>query len=301
MNLLLVFDALLREKTLTRAGQSLGITQSGASHALKRLRVFFGDPLFVRSGSGVVPTVKGRALGTTVSRLVATLRDEVLPIVPFDPRNSRRTFTLCLSDMGELVFLPALVERLRQDAPLIEVRTMQAAGRQLDTVLGTGEADLAIGRLGQLPEELVQQELFMHDYLSIVHPSNAAGGAPILQEEFSALSHVVVDVGRAGVIVRHDAAIDEAGVKRNVSITTTNFLSVPWLVAQHSDYVATVPRSLGVKFSRYGIVALRDPPISLPAFALRQYWHRRFHLDPANRWLRELVKEGFNRSGAEIR
>ncbi|PJG45003.1 hypothetical protein CAF53_26390 [Sphingobium sp. LB126] len=139
---------------------------------------------------------------------------------------------------------------------------MQAAGRQLDTVLGTGEADLAIGRLGQLPEELVQQELFMHDYLSIVHPSNAAGGAPILQEEFSALSHVVVDVGRAGVIVRHDAP----STRRREAECFHHNDQLPQraLVGRAALRIMSrrcpIPRG---KFSRYGIVALRDPPISL--------------------------------------
>lgn len=290
LNLLPVFDALLREGNLTRAGASLGMSQSGASHALKRLREYFDDPLFVKAGHGIVPTPKGRELGQIVSSLIDRVRQDVLPAAHFDPSTERRAFTFCLSDMGELVFVPALLGRLRAEAPLAEIRTIQVAAGQLETVLGTGEADLALGALPRPPDELYQQGLMTHSFVCIVHSRHVSKQPRLTLEEYTGLSHVVVMLGSGRYAGRHDAAVDEAGISRHVAVSTPHFLLVPWLIEQNPQYIATVPRALGAIFARYGVVAVKEPPLELPGIALRQYWHPRFHHDAANHWLRQLVK-----------
>lgn len=293
LNLLAVFDALLREGHLTRAGASLGMTQSATSHALKRLRDYFDDPLFVKAGRGVVPTPKGRAVGESVMGVMARVRNEVLPAAHFDPARERRTFTFCMSDMGELVFLPSLLTQLQRHAPLARVKTMQTPAHELDRVLGDGQADLALGSLRNAPEGLYQQELFTHSFVCLVHRDHPSTAATLTMEEYTGLSHIVVNLAGAD-LPPYDAAVDDAGIARRIAVNTPHFLLVPWLIEQNPQYIATVPRALGTVFSRHGVVVMKEPPLPLPGFSLRQYWHPRFHADAANRWLRQLVKGAFD-------
>src|SRR5438094_7300955 len=125
MNLLAVLDAMFREGSVTKAAQSLGLTQSALSHSLNRLRAFFDDPLFVKAGNAMVPTHKAAEMQSAVIDVMSTVRQQILAGARFDPRAARRTFTLCMTDMGELVFLPPLLERFKKEAPGCSLRTLQ--------------------------------------------------------------------------------------------------------------------------------------------------------------------------------
>lgn len=292
LNLLVIFDALLREGSVTRAAASLNLTQSTMSHSLARLRTYFDDPLFVKARGGVAPTAKSAALGPVVRDVMKTLREQLLSQARFDPATAKRTFTLCMSDMGELVFLPPLIERLKQAAPLCDVHTLQVATSQLPAILGSGEADLALGAIRSAPEGLYQQELFTHTFVCIVSIKNRKIRNTISLEQFSSMAHVVVTLpGRP--YLPYDSAIESAGIERSIKVRTPHFLVVPMLLDQHPDLIATVPRSLGTVFARHKMVRTIEPPLQLPTFALRQYWHPRFHHDSANAWLRALVKATF--------
>ncbi len=292
LNLLVAFDALLREGSVTRAAASLDLTQSAMSHSLARLRAFFDDPLFVKTQGGVAPTAQALALSTAIQEVVQTIRVDVLSQAQFDPEHARRTFTFCMSDLGELVFLPTLLARIRREAPHCTIHTRQIPTGQLPAILGAGEADLAIGALRDAPEDLYQQELFTHTFVCIVNPRNPEIGEQISLEQFSRTPQVVVTLpGRDNI--PYDSAIDAAGVKRVIKVKTPHFLVVPLLLAQHPDLISTVPRSMGTVFASHDMVRPIEPPLDLPSFALRQYWHPRFHRDQANIWLRTLVKQTF--------
>lgn len=125
LNLLAVLDAMFREGSVTKAAKELGLTQSAMSHALNRLRAFFDDPLFVKSGSAMVPTRKAEGLRTAVVDVMSKVRQDILAGATFEPRLARRTFTLCMTDMGELVFLPAILQRFKKEAPNCALRTLQ--------------------------------------------------------------------------------------------------------------------------------------------------------------------------------
>ncbi len=300
LNLLLVFDALLRERSVTRAGQTLGFTQSAMSHSLARLRVFFDDQLFVKTHRGIAPTTKAELLGPVVLGVMETLRDQILSQSSFDPQRARRTFTLCMSDMGETVFLPPLLTVLKKEAPHCVLHTLQVQPDQLAATLGSGEADLALGSVRNASEGLFQQELFTHTFVCIVSPKNREVKDKLSLEQFSAMPHVAVTLtGRSNT--PYDSAIEDAGIQRSVKVYTPHFLFVPLLLDQHPEYIATVPRSLGTVFARHHMVRLLEPPIPLPTFALRQYWHPRFHHDRASLWLRAIVKSTFEELPASMR
>lgn len=293
-NLLAVFDAMLRERSVTRAAGQLGLTQSAMSHALNRLREYFDDPLFVKTAQGMTPTTKAEGLAGPILEVMTAMRTRVLPQASFDPATMARTFTLCMTDMGELVFLPPLMQRLRAIAPHCSLRTLQVPIPQIETLLASGEADLVLGSVRTAPESLFQQQLFMHGFVTIVSSRNTTVGDTLSVEEFEGMPHIAVSLaGRSSP--PYDAAFESHGLRRRIYLQTPHFLSVPLLMDQQPDLIATVPEELANVFSRYGIVRAVKPPVQLPPFALSQYWHPRFHHDPAIVWLRQLVKQTFDR------
>ena len=292
LNLLAVFDAMLRERSVTRAAESLGLTQSAMSHALNRLRAFFNDQLFAKTPQGMVPTPKAEGLSSAVNEVMAILRQKLLSQAQFDPATARRTFSLCMTDMGELVFLPPLIAHLRREAPHCTVRTLQVPIQEIEAVLAAGDADLAVGSIRAAPEGLFQQRLFMHSFVTIVSKRNTDVGPEITLEQFQRMPQVVVTLsGRASGA--YDIALDELGIQRNIYLSTPHFLVVPLLLDQHPDLIATVPLELANVFERKGIVRVTQTSFRLPSFALSQHWHPRFHHDPAIIWLRETMKRTF--------
>ena len=169
LNLLAVLDAMLRERNVSQAAQRIGLTQSAMSHALNRLRRYFDDPLFVKTGQAMEPTPKALALKDAVVDVMGTVRQRILSEAHFDPATAQREFVLCMSDMAELVFVPALLKAIRKLAPLCSIRTMRVPAEQIEGLLANGEADLAIGTYRSAPEGLYKQRLFMHGFVTVVH------------------------------------------------------------------------------------------------------------------------------------
>lgn len=292
LNLLAVLDALFRERSVTKAATSLGLTQSAMSHSLNRLRTYFDDQLFVRSGSGMVPTRKAEDLRQAVDDVMAAVRHHILPGVRFTPATARRVFTFCMTDMGELVFLPPLLQRLKRDAPLCSIRTIQVPSEQVPGLLASGEADLAVGSLRSMPSGLYQQRLFLHSFVGIVSTRNNKVGGRLTSRQFESMPHVVVSLtGRTQE--SYDAAIDDHGIHRQIAVVTPHFLMVPLLMDRNPELIATVPLELANVFSRFGVVRPVELPVRLPPYPLNQHWHPRFHHDPAIVWLRGLVKQTF--------
>jgi DNA-binding transcriptional LysR family regulator len=293
LNLLPVFDALIRIGNVSRAAEELDMSQSAVSHALKRLRAFFGDPLFLKTGSGMQPTPRALELRQPVLDVMGTVRGKLLVREGFDAAVARRTFTLCLTDMGELIFLPRLIFRLREAAPGCTLRTLQLPMDQVPQALESGKADLALGSLRAVPEGLYQQQLFTRSFVTIVNRHNHAIGNVLSHKQFFELEHIVVSMsGR--IEDAYDAIVDELEGPRRIYLTTPHFLTVPMIIEQNPQLIATVPRELATKFAAYNSIRMFETPVAVPPFAIRQHWHPRFQHDEANTWLRRLVKETFD-------
>lgn len=293
LNLLPVFDALIRVRNVSRAAEELDMSQSAVSHALKRLRLFFGDQLFLKTGSGMQPTPRALELLEPVLAVMGTVRGELLVREGFDAATSKRVFSLCLTDMGELIFLPKLIERLRQAAPGCTLRTLQVPMNQIEDVLERGEADLALGSLHTVPEGLFQQQLFMRSFVTIVNRRNRRIGDTVSREQFFEMEHIVVSMsGR--LEDAYDSIVDQLAGPRRIYLTTPHFLTVPMIIEQNPELIATVPRELATRFARYNSIKAVETPVDVPPFAIRQHWHPRFQHDAANSWLRKQVKEVFD-------
>lgn len=295
LNLLPVFAALLGERNVSRAAERLELSQSATSHALRRLRDFFNDPLFIKVGNHMQPTPLAELLRPTVEELMSRVRQDLLPAVHFDAANARRVFSFGLSDMGELFFLPPLIDALRSQAPHCTLRSVQLGSMDLAGALESGHIDLALGALRATPELLYQQQLFSHPFVTMVSRENRLVDQAMSVDLFYELEHVVVSPSHRADSY-YDSDIDLLGRQRRIYMTTPHFSTVPVIIERHPQLIATVPRELAAIFLPHRAIKMVPTPVPLPQVTLRQYWHPRFHHDEAHVWLRSLVKSTFDLS-----
>jgi DNA-binding transcriptional LysR family regulator len=286
---------------VSRAAQKLGMSQPAVSMALRKLRVAFNDPLFLRASNGITPTPRAHALARAARPLLTGIQENVLAEEHFDPRLSTRPFTLALSDVGEMVFLPKLLERLRAQAPQTFVHSVSMPPHLISQGLENGDIDLAIGYFPDLRRSsFYQQRLFTHAFACLLRSGHPRCAKELSLDDFLAMEHVVVRAeGRSQEIF--ERFLEHKKVHRRIALLTPHFLSVPMIVAR-SDLVATVPHAIAVYFSRFSAeLAIARPPFDIAGFDLKQHWHRKFHHDSRGKWLREQVAQLFNDDNDEWR
>jgi DNA-binding transcriptional LysR family regulator len=287
LNLLLLLEALQEDLNLSNAARRLHISQPVASARLTKLRGFFQDQLYVRTGRGMRPTPLADALSLPVRQSLDILRREVVYRAQFDPAKSDRTLRITTSDVGVLVFIPPLLEALRRTAPAMRVRIISVAHDRLDLALERNEVDMAIGYFPDLTgPNIMTQALIEHSFACLVSARHSTIGETLSLEQFLDAEHIVINEnGRSQELF--EWRLRELGLTRRVLLHLPHFMSVPQMVAR-SDLIATVPRSLGVWYEDAGI-RLFSPPIESPRIHLKQFWHRRLHDDPLVTWLRRLM------------
>lgn len=292
MNLLRVFDALWRHGHLGRAAEELGVSQPAMSHALQRMREQLGDPLFLKVRTGMQPSPRAMELAMVVQDVLSQVRTHLLTAPRFEPAQARRTFTLALSDVGEAAFLPRLLARLMLDAPNIDVRTISARHADLMDRLERGKVDLAIGYFPDLGgSDVFQQRLFRHGFVCLARKNHPVARGRISARQFVELPHAVIQSeSRSQELV--EEYLRQHGVKRRELLHSPHFLSIPLVIAS-TDLIVTVPLPVGELFARIADIQVLKPPFPIPAFDLKQHWHRCQHDDPANRWLRATTLELF--------
>lgn len=294
LNLLPIAVTLYDLRSVSRTATRLGMSQPAVSAALARLRKAFDDPLFVRTTRGMEPTPRAEALIAPAREALASIEENVLSGLSFDPPTTRRTFTFALSDVGEMVFLPKLLAHLREQAPHAGVRSVTLPLREIEDGLESGEIDLAIGYFPDLKRNnFYQQRLFSHTFLCLLRADHPIRGNRLSLAQFLALDHAVVRAESRGQEVFENFLARE-GIERRVVLRTPHFMSIPSIVAR-SDLVVTVPHALALYFAGLSAnLKIVRPALDIPSIDLKQHWHRRYHRDAKNKWLRELVAQLFN-------
>ncbi len=296
LNLILVFDALFKYQSVTRAAASLRVTQSAVSHSLARLRTYFDDQLFTRSASGITPTPYALDLSTTVIEIATLVRTGLLTQAAFKPEAETRTLTLSMTDLGECSILPTLTGALREISPGCVLRTVQTQPDETREMLGRGEVDVAIGSILALPtaqSEIYGQKLYTQSNVVIAH-AEAFDGPTIDLDTYCRLPQVAVSPirGQDSII---DKALSRSGRQRRVVVTTEHHMVIPYLLRADKRLIATVPRTLAeLCRSDPGLRAL-ELPLELPNFEVFQYWHARVHKDRFHVWFRSLITQFFQR------
>jgi len=293
LNLLPIAFALYDELSVSRAARLLGMSQPAVSMALRRMRETFDDPLFIRVPGGIAPTPRAHAIIDAARTPIARLQQDLLRGQPFDPLTSTRAFTLALSDVGEMAFLPRVAGALRSAAPAAPVRSVSVAAPQLAHGLEQGEIDVAVGYFPHLASKnFRQRRLSTHRFACLLRADHPHRAERLSAADFLAADHVVIgEAGRSQEVV--ERFFKRRHVKRKVAVYTAHFLGVPFLVAQ-ADLIATVPYAVARDFAGMSPqLAVAQPPFELPGFDLKLHWHRRFDTEPRNRWFREVLNELF--------
>jgi DNA-binding transcriptional LysR family regulator len=290
-----VLYALLQQRSITRTAQAMETTQPSISKMLRRLRAQFSDPLFVRNGQAMQPTAKALDIADRLRALLAAADGLRSVAAEFDPASSDRRFSLLLTDVGMIRFLPPLIARVATTAPNISVRAVPLDARQFEHRLETGEADLAFGAFPKAAHHLRRQRLYFDGYSSVVrrqHPRarKCQAGAGFLAER-----HILVtgsDTGHAAHRTAH-RVLSSAIAPANVMLRVPSFIAGA-IVAAETDGVATLPTNLAKRLAEpLGLIAF-EPPIVLPRIEIAQFWHERYHRDPGHIWLRNLTFELFS-------
>ncbi|GLQ51905.1 LysR family transcriptional regulator [Dyella flava] len=296
LNLLLVFDALYRDRSTTRAAESLHLTQPAVSNALKRLRTAFDDVLFVKASDGMQPTPRADEIAAFIDEGFASLHLALQAGRAFDPGTSTRTFRLYVSDLGQAIFVPPLMAHLRRIAPGIRIVTIDPPLDTAQQLMKIGQIDLAIGLFTGLHADFHQQLLFRETYVALVRKDHAAVGATMSIDQFFAASHLAY-MPTAGSHSHFEAKLNERCPQnrktRYVALQLAHSFGLDRVVAS-SDLVACIPSRLArVLASREGVRAVALPFDIAPA-EIGQFWHERYQRDEGHHWLRGLVYDLFH-------
>jgi DNA-binding transcriptional LysR family regulator len=289
LNLLYVVVALDEKRSVSGAALLLHKSQPAVSASLARLRQFFDDPLFIRSGNNMQPTPRAASLIESARSVLGRIRADIVATPTFHPGSSDRTITLALSDVGEIVLLPTIMKELRRLAPRASLRSVSLPANDVASGLEAGEIDLAIGYFPDLKKSnFFQQVLFTDGFSSLLRSDHSVTASKLSLKQYLQLEHAVVRAeSRTEEVIERFLA--RRKIRRRIALTTPHFASVPMLVAQ-SDLLVTVPEPLANYFSSVSahlrVVGL---PFELPRIDLKQFWHRKFHHDERNSWLRALV------------
>jgi DNA-binding transcriptional LysR family regulator len=288
--LLKIFDAIYGTGSLTQAARRLGLSQPTLSLALGQLRGHFKDPLFVRASNRMVPTPLADRLVRSVREALQLLDSALGTQLVFTPNDSDRTFRICMTDISQIVLLPAMLNRLCEIAPAVRVDVINIS-ELTPKMLENGEAELAIGFMPQLDAGYYQQKLFWQDFVCLVRAGHPRIGTRLTLRQFREEAHVQVVASGTGYAFA-DKLLEQRGIERRITLRVPNFLGVASIISS-TDLIATLPRGLGESFAHRHKVRVLPIPAKLPNYAVKQHWHERYHQDPANQWLRGVVVELF--------
>ncbi len=291
LNQLVVFQQLIVERRVSRVAESLGLTQPAVSNTLAKMRRQFGDELFLRTPAGMLPTPFAEQLAESVGYALGMIHSGLNQQTRFDPAAYKRAVTIGMTDIGEIVFLPALMERVHQEAPGVTLSTVRNSVVNLRDEMEAGKVDLAIGLLPQLKAGFFQRRLFQQRYVCLFRRGHALDKARITLQDYGRAEHLVVvspGTGHGKV----DELIQRAGVDRKVRLTVPHFVSVGHIL-QSSDLVATVPERLAQHLAEPFGLRFVTHPVKLPEIAINLFWHAKSHRSAASQWLRGVVVDLF--------
>ncbi|WP_444814826.1 LysR family transcriptional regulator [Variovorax davisae] len=287
LNLLQVILAIHDAGSVMEAAKQLGMSQPGLSTALQRARTALGDPLFVRVAKGFEPTARTRKIVGPIRSILDSVNKEVIKSDDFDPKAYTGELALVLTDVGEATLLPHVVNYLGAHFPTA-IRTQMPALSELHKAMAEGTLDFALGYFPDLHNASYRRaEITTTSYLCILSSSHPIREGGISLAQFERFGHVDVDLKTHSRLLLDDY-LASRGIHRRVQLRTRHFMSIPAIVAA-TDLIATVPASVvsGLGLGASLRIARTDFPV--PSFESSLYWHASMHLDPRNRWLRQML------------
>ena len=294
LNSLKVLIALEKTRNVSRAAELMGMSQSGFSTALARLRIRLGDDLFVRIPGGMEPTARALKMVEAARHVLLEVEDQILEEPNFRPISDKAEFHFALTDIAEIVFLPTLLKFAESQAPHISIHCSSQNQLDLKLLHETGKIDLSLGYFPDLESNgFYQQRLYSHTFACMVRKNHPIIKQGLNKDNFQDLGHAVVSSpARSNSIL--EKALDRYKIKRNIVLETPHYLTLPSIIKE-TDLVASVPLAIASYFADLGLVEILGLPFRPPVFSVRQYWHKRVNQDPKHKWLRTEMINLFNK------
>lgn len=292
LKLLRLLDSLYATRSVTRTAEQIALSQPTVSIGLARLRKMLSDPLFVRTSEGMQPTPRTEDLMPAVRQVLAGMSQLISSASQFDAATSERTFRIFMTDASHITLMPRLFAHVHALAPGIRLEAA-TIGPLMASELQSGEADLALGLIPGLEAGFYQQALFDQDWICLANPRHPRLGAKLTLKTYLSEAHVGIVSGTGATLL--DNALHRAGQQRQVQLALPGFLGLP-AILQGSDLIATLPRHIGETLAHSAGLRILPCPLPIDGFTVKQYWHTRFHHDPANTWLRGICSSLFLQS-----
>lgn len=289
LNLLLIFDAVYGERSISRAAEKLHLSQPTVSNALTRLRERLNDPLFERSAQGMLPTMRAKSLAEPIRQALDLLEGGLRGNDEFQFRQSDREFVVAVEDYGEAVVLPRFCDWLSEVAPNIRITIRPDSSKLLQSELRDGSVDLAFDYFVMQDPSYENRCVLTETLLCLSRRDHPDVGEKMTLDTYLALRHVVL-APRVSSKPMIDLALAKRGLKRKISVTVPHFLSMPMLV-QMSSMLCTLPRRMANLYADHFRLMAHAVPIRTPQFPVYLIWHESMNKDPGHQWLRKHLME----------
>jgi DNA-binding transcriptional LysR family regulator len=286
LNLLKAFDALISERTVTRAAGRIGLSQPAMSHALSRLRSLFADDLFVRTQSGMEPTAHAREIAPLVATAIEHIEAALNLGVGFDPAKSAGIFTAGMAEYAEVALVGRLARAFADEAPRATLRLLPLNGADAAEQLERGAIDVAVAHLRALPNSIESRTLLRDPFVVVVRKRHPLASGDMSIEAYAGQSHILVSP-RGDTSGAIDRVLTDFGLRRRISLLVATYLALPAALAA-SDLVATVPSRTARQIAATAAIEILPLPVDLTA-SVSMAWHRRSASEAAQAWFRSLL------------
>ena len=287
LNLLVLFNELLNTGRVHATAERLNLTQPAVSNGLARLRQALGDELFVRTPQGMQPTPFAQELAEPVAYALGAIHGALNQNKIFDPAKSRQSFTIAMTDIGEMHFLSSLMTHLAQVAPGVSISTVRNQSIDLVREMEAGLVDLALGHLPHLKAGFFQRRILGQSYVCLFRKGHALDRDTLMLNDFTQAEHVgIVAAGTGHGLI--DELFAKMGIERRIRLRVPHFVAVGHILS-NTDMIATVPEVLAHRLSEPFGLTWRPHPVKLPEIFVGMFWHAKSHRDQANHWLRDVI------------
>jgi DNA-binding transcriptional LysR family regulator len=287
LNLLVILHELLKQGSVSKAAESLGVSQPAVSNSLNRLRKLLGDDLFLRTSRGFAPTRLADSMTGPIAHALETILSAINNTSGFDPKTSERRFDVGLTDIGEMYCLPDLLRVLPKYGPGIAIRSIRNSSVDLKAEMESGQVDLAIGLLTDLDFGFFQRRLFSQRYVCMFRRNHPLMSQGLTFEAFKSADHIsVTSEGKGHSAI--EAVLDRAVIKRKIKLWVPQFVAVGPIL-RSTDLIAVVPETYARRIFESADLIFSPCPVELPETTINILWHAQHHRDPGNRWLRQLI------------
>ncbi len=294
LRLLAVFHAVMAERSVTRASRRLGLSQPAISNALRRLREILDDELFQRTAHGMLPTPRALELASPVGQVLRQLEAALQP-ASFVAADSDRLFKIAIAPPVNIVLLPALLQRLQTKAKGIRLEVQSTSSLHAAALLDSQAVDVLISVLATIPKRLPTRILYRDRYVGLMRSKHPLARGPLKLADFAAANHLLVTQTNQSYNL-FDAAIAREGLKRNLTVTLTDWLTAADIIA-HTDLVTAVFEQTAIATERTLGRQLVAKPLPVPPFFVTMHWHEAFSKHPAYEWLHDQIVACCNELG----